>query len=475
MYDIAIIGSGITGSFIARQLCRYAASAVLIDKSCDVANATTKANSGIIHSGYDARPGTLKARLNQLGNPMFDEVCRQLCVPFKRIGSLTIALTDGQVPVLHELYSRGLTNHIPNLSLLDAGAVRAVEPNINRNAKGGLLAETAGIVDPCVLAIALAENAVDNGADIKLETKVIGIRHEKNGYLLTTNNSSIKSRYVINCGGVYAQEINELLAPSRFTINPRKGEYIVFDKKVGNLVNHVVLQCPSEKGKGVLITPTVHGNLLIGPNSQVIGDKDDASTTASGLEEICKMAAQSIEGVPIDMAIANFSGLRATPDTGDFIIEEIEGHKGFINVAGIESPGLTASPAIAEYVIELLRSSGLDLRENKNFNPFRKPVIEFMKLGSKEKDNLIKANPLYGRIICRCEHITEGEIVDVIRRNVGARSVDGVKRRIRAGMGRCQGGFCLPRVVEILARELNKDSCQILKDEQGSYILCGRT
>ncbi len=473
MYDITIIGGGVTGCFIARQLCRYDLEVVLIEKNYDVANETTKANSGIIHSGYDARPGTLKAKLNTLGNPMFDEICSELGVPLKRIGSLTIAKTDKEMGTLKKLYERGCTNGIPQLSLIDADAVRRIEPNIHHQVKGALLAETAGIIDPFCLTIALAENASDNGTEVKLETRVVGIDREKDGYLLTTDGGSIRSRYVISCAGVYAEEINDLLTPSHFKIAPRKGDYVVFDKKTGGLVNHVIFQCPSEKGKGVLVTPTVHGNLLVGPDSAVVKCKDDVSTTRSGLDEILATSAKSVEGIPVGMAITNFSGLRATPDTGDFIIEELKGHKGFINVAGIESPGLTASPAIADYVIEILKSSGLDLKTKADFNPIREPIAEFIELSDEEKSTLIKANPLYGRVICRCENITEGEIVDSIRRNVGARSVDGVKRRVRAGMGRCQGGFCAPRIIEILARELQKNACQILKDEKDSYILSG--
>ncbi len=474
MYDIAIIGGGIIGCMMARQLCRYDLKIILLDKNNDIANETTKANSGIIHSGYDPNPGTLKARLNRDGNPMFDVICRELGVLFQRNGSLTIALSDDEIVVLHRLYEQGCVNRIPGLSLLDADAVRRLEPNCHPQVRAGLLAKTAGIVDPFGLAIALAENAADHGANIILNSEVLAIDRDAMGYRLTTSQQTISTRFVINCGGVYAGQVQALLAPTRFTITPRRGEYVVFDKQAGNLVKRTIFQCPSDTSKGVLVAPTVHGNLLVGPNAEVVKDQADVSTTAAGLHEIVKAGSRSVHNIPMDLAINHFAGLRASPDTGDFIIEELDGYPGFINVAGIESPGLTAAPAIADYVIELLDSAGLELQPNQRFNPERQPVSNFMELSDREKEALIRSNPLYGRIICRCESITEAEIVESIHRSVGARTVDGVKRRVRAGMGRCQGGFCGPRIIEILARELHQDAGQILKDEQGSYLLTGQ-
>lgn len=474
MYDAVIIGGGITGCFIARRLCRFALDIVVIEKKSDVSDATTKANSGIVHSGYDAYPGSKKSELNRRGNTMFDRVCAELDVGFKRIGSLTVATDDDELATLEKLMERGRVNDIPGLSLLSASEVRRLEPHIHADVKGALYAETAGIVDPFEMAIALAENAVDNGAELMLETEVVAIEQKGDGYKLTTNNGAVEARYVINCAGVHAEEVNAMLAPPRFKITARRGEYIVFDKKAGSLVQHVIFQCPSEKGKGVLVTPTVHGNLLVGPNAEAIEDKDDLSTTPSGLKEICQAALRSVDAIPMNMAITNFSGLRATSDVGDFIIEELQSHKGFINVAGIESPGLTASPAIAEEVVEILRKSGLKLEPKASFNPERRPVVRFMELDDARKNQLIQENPCYGRIICRCENITEAEIVDAIRRNVGARSIDGVKKRIRAGMGRCQGGFCSPRIIEILARELKADFSDVSKSGNASYILTGK-
>ncbi len=473
MYDIVIIGGGITGCFIARQLSRYELKTVILEKNGDVADETTKANSGIVHSGYDAKPGTLKAELNRLGNPMFDQVCVDLDVELKRNGSLTIATSDEEVEYLRELYDRGVKNKIPQLSLISSEVIRKIEPNLHHDVRCALLAETAGVVDPFGLAIALAENAIDNGVELKLQTQVTGIKLQNGVYELQTDNGVYHAKYVINCAGVHADKINELLCPARFKITPRKGEYLVYDKKCVSLVDRVIFQCPSSKGKGVLVSPTAHGNLLVGPNSTEISDKDDVSTTPMGIEEILTVAAKSVEKLP-NLPITNFAGLRATANTNDFIIEELKTHKGFINVAGIESPGLTASPAIAEYVVNILKTSGLQLKANKSFNPKRRPLIHFMELSDEKRNELINKDRRFGRIICRCESITEGEIVDAIHRNAGARSVDGVKRRIRAGMGRCQGGFCMPRVMEILARELNRDETEILKDGKGTYITTGK-
>jgi glycerol-3-phosphate dehydrogenase len=474
MYDIGIIGAGITGSIIARQLSRFNLKIVLIEKNSDVADETTKANSGIVHSGYDAKPGTLKAELNCKGNPMFDDLCRQLDVAFERIGSLTIASNDEELFALKQLYERGLKNNVPNLSLLNKQQVKQIEPNINANVIGALLAETAGIVDPFGLAIALAENAIDNGVQLKLETEIIAINHLDSFYELKSADETIRAKYVINCAGVHADKINELLCPAIFKIIPRKGEYLIYDKKCAKAVNHVIFQCPSDKGKGVLVTPTAHGNLMIGPNALEVNDKDDNATTSLGIDEIIASASRSVEKLPANMTITNFAGLRASADKDDFIIEELNNHKGFINVAGIESPGLTASPAIAEYVINILKNSGLQLKEKSKFNPIRKPMVHFMQLADSEKNRLIEKDKTFGKIICRCESITEGEIIDAIHRSAGARSVDAVKRRVRAGMGRCQGGFCAPGIIKILARELKKNECEILKDGLGSYITTGK-
>ncbi|MBZ2173651.1 NAD(P)/FAD-dependent oxidoreductase [Schnuerera sp. xch1] len=476
MYDITIIGAGVIGNFIARELSKYKLNLTIVEKDNDVSNGTTKANSAIIHGGYDAKPGTNMAEFNSKGNPMFDKVCEELDVPFKRIGSLVLAFDDKDMKSLEELYNRSIENNIPDVEIIDGDRVVDMEPNINGDVKGALYSPTAGIIGVYELAIALAENAIDNGVDLKLNTEVKDIEKTDEGYKIFTNDGEIKSKYIINCAGVYADKINNMVAEESFKILPRRGEYYVLDKSASYITNHVIFQCPNEFGKGVLIAPTVHGNIIVGPNSQELNDdeRNQTQTSRDSLEYIKKTALKSIEKIPFNNTITNFSGIRAEPSTGDFIIEELEKAKGFINVAGIKSPGLSSAPAIAQHVVRLVQEISGGLEENLAFNPRRKMII-FSKLSKEEKAELIKKNPRYGRIICRCENITEGEIIDSIRRNAGATTVDGVKKRVRPGAGRCQGSFCGPRVMKILARELNKDMEEIVKDGNKSNILTGKT
>lgn len=476
MYDITIIGAGVIGNFIARELSKYKLNLAIVEKDNDVSNGTTKANSAIIHGGYDAKPGTNMAEFNSKGNPMFDKVCEELDVPFKRIGSLVLAFDDKDMKSLEELYNRSIENNIPDVEIIDGDRVVDMEPNINGDVKGALYSPTAGIIGVYELAIALAENAIDNGVDLKLNTEVKDIEKTDEGYKIFTNDGEIKSKYIINCAGVYADKINNMVAEESFKILPRRGEYYVLDKSASYITNHVIFQCPNEFGKGVLIAPTVHGNIIVGPDSQELNDdeRNQTQTSRDSLEYIKKTALKSIEKIPFNNTITNFSGIRAEPSTGDFIIEELEKAKGFINVAGIKSPGLSSAPAIAQHVVRLVQEISGGLEENLAFNPRRKMII-FSKLSKEEKAELIKKNPRYGRIICRCENITEGEIIDSIRRNAGATTVDGVKKRVRPGAGRCQGSFCGPRVMKILARELNKDMEEIVKDGNKSNILTGKT
>lgn len=475
MYDVAIIGAGVIGAFVARELARYELDIVLIDKENDVSNGSSKANSAIIHAGYDAKLGTDMAKFNSLGNPMFDKVCEELDVEFNRIGSFVVGFDDADMETIKELYQRGIENKVEGLEIIDGDKVREMEPNLNDSIKGALYAPTCGILSPWELTIALAENAADNGVEILLNNEVVDIKKIESGYKIITNKGEVDSKYVINCAGVYADKINNLVSKDTFVITPRKGQYFVLDKSVGDFVNTVVFQCPSKVGKGILITPTIHGNLLLGPDAEDIEDKDDVSTTGENLKYIKEIARNSSSSVPANKVITTYSGLRAEVSTGDFIIGEAKDAKGFVNVAGIKSPGLSSSPAIAEYVVGIMKNITGGLQEKDNFNPRRRRVIRFNKLSSEEKAELIKKDPRFGRVICRCENVTEGEIVDIIRRNAGATTVDGVKKRARPGTGRCQGGFCGPRVVEILARELNKDMDEIVKDRENSYILTGKT
>jgi len=475
MYDITIIGAGITGTFIARELSRYQLSVLLIDKENDVADGTTKANSAIVHAGYDAEEGTLKARLNVRGNELYEQVCKELHVPFKRIGSLVIAFNEKEMKTVRELYDRGIKNGVPQMEILDKESVLKLEKNLSEEVVGALYAKTAGIVGPWELAIALAENALENGTELLLNSPVTGIRKIEGGYCITAGDRSIESRLIINCAGLHSDDINNLVNSAYFEILPNRGEYNLFDKSVGNMVNTAVFTCPSEAGKGVVVMPTVHGNLLIGPTAEYVDSKSCFATTLDGLASVSEHARRNLKQVSLQNVITSFTGLRAKTKAQDFIIEESKESAGFFNVAGIDSPGLTSAPAIAEYVIRLIMKSMGNMETKKDFDPYRRPNIHFMELSEAEKERIIKEDPRYGRVICRCEQITEGEIVDVIKRKAGARTVDGVKRRARPGSGRCQGGFCAPRVMEILARELDIDITEVVKDRAGSFILTGKS
>jgi glycerol-3-phosphate dehydrogenase len=475
MYDVAVIGAGIIGCSISRVLSRYKINVVLIEKEADVADCTTKANSAIIHAGYDAKPGSLKAKFNALGNPMFKKLCQELDVPYKIPGSLVLAFNEEDMETINKLYEQGIINGINGMEILDREKVLDMEPRVSREVMGGLYAATCGIVGPWELAIAQAENAAENGVEILLNSEVKDIKKQETVYSIITSDRIIDVRYIINCAGLHADRINNMVAAESFKISPRRGEYNIFDKSVGDIVNTVVFPCPSKLGKGILVSPTVHGNLLIGPNAEDIYDKEAFETTSEGLQFIKEGAERSVPNLPYNAIITSFSGLRARCERDDFIIEEAIDAKGFINVAGIESPGLTSSPAIAEYVVELLKDICGGLEEKKNYKSVRRRMTRFNELSEAERKELIKRDSRYGRIICRCETVTEGEIVDAIHRKVGATTVDGVKRRVRPGSGRCQGGFCGPRVMEILARELNKDINEVVKDSKGSFILDHRT
>lgn len=475
MYDIAIIGAGIMGTFIGRELSRYNLKIVLLEKDNDVSNGTTKANSAIIHAGYDAEAGSNKGKFNALGNPMFDKVCEELYVPFKRVGSLVVAFNEEDMNTLKDLYNNGIELGIPGMEIINEDKVREMEPNLSDEIVGALYAPTAGIVSPYELAIALAENAVENGVELRLNNEVLDIKRNKDGYKIVTNEGELAAKYIVNCAGVYADKINNMVASQGFTITPRRGQYYLLDKSAGRTVTRVIFQCPTPMGKGVLITPTVHGNILVGPDSEDIEDKELTETTADRMAYVRESANKACAKIPFNKVITSFSGLRAEASGGDFIIEESNEAKGFINVAGTKSPGLSAAPAIAKYVVELIENMVGNLQEKADFNPRRREVIRFDELSDEEKAEVIKKDWRYGRIICRCENITEGEIVDIIHRKVGATTVDGIKRRARPGMGRCQGGFCGPRVMEILARELGKDISEIVKNSKQSYIITGET
>ena len=475
MYDIAVIGAGITGSAIARELSKYNLKTVVIEKGLEVCQGTTKANSAIVHGGFDAKEGSLKAKLNVEGNSLYKDLCEELNVEFKQTGSLVLAFDDKDVKHIKELYNRGIKNNARGLKILNKEEVLKIEPNVNQNVVSALLCESAGIVCPFNLNIALMENAITNGVELNLESEVIGINKEDEVFIIKINNKEdIRAKYVINAAGVYADKLNNMIGGDEYFIIPRKGEYKVLDKSEGKMVNHVLFQCPTSKGKGTLVTQTVHGNLLVGPNATVVNDCEDITTSRIGINEIVTDSKKSIENIDFRKTITSFAGLRATPNTGDFMIFASQKCKNFINVGGIESPGLASAPAVAKYVLNILKEEGLKLYENRSFNPIRKRNKPFIHMTKEEREEVVKNDERYRRIICRCESVTEGEIVDAINSPCGARTVDGVKRRVRPGMGRCQGGFCGPKVIEILARELNIEIEDVQKDYNGSKTVVGK-
>lgn len=473
-YDVAVVGAGVIGSLIARELCRYNIKVALVEKNSDMATGTSKANSAIVHAGFDAKPGTLKSKLNVKGTALMPELCKTLGVPFKPIGSLVVAFSDEEVETLNELLERGNKNGVPGLEIYDATKLRDAEPYISDKAKAALWAPSAGIVCPYELTIAAAENAVINGAEFIRNFEVKKIDFDGKEFTVSNGSNEFRTRYIINAAGVYCDEIAALIGDDSIHTIPRKGEYMLCDKSVGHLANHTIFQCPSKMGKGILVTPTVDGNLLLGPSALDIEDKEDSATTADALSTILSTAQKSVPCLTTREVITSFAGLRAHCTRDDFIIEPSEINSQFINVAGIESPGLSSAPAIAEYVRDILL--GFEKFEEKSdFNPIRKEPVRFRHMTNEERKTLIKKNPAYGQIICRCETITEGEILDAIHAPAGAIDVDGVKRRTRAGMGRCQGGFCGSKVVEILARELGVEINEITKFGGNSKILYERT
>ncbi len=473
-YDVAVVGAGVIGSLIARELSRYNLKIALVEKCNDMAMGTSKANSAIVHAGFDAKPGSLKAKLNVEGTALMPELCKTLSVPFKPVGSLVVAFSDEEVKTLSELLERGNINGVPGLEIYDKSKLKEAEPNISDEAKAALWAPSAGIVCPYELTIAAAENAVVNGADFIRNFEVEKIDFDGEKFTVSSNDKNITAKYIINAAGVYCDEIAALIGDTSIHTMPRKGEYMLCDKSVGTLANHTIFQCPSKMGKGILVTPTVDGNLLLGPSALDIEDKNDVTTSAATLTEILEIAKKSVPCLTTREVITSFAGLRAHCDRDDFIIEPSEKNAQFINVAGIESPGLSSAPAIALYVKDIIINA-MPADEKKDFIPEREEPVRFRHLSNEERKALIEKNPAYGRIVCRCETITEGEILDAINAPAGARDVDGVKRRTRAGMGRCQGGFCGSKVVELLARELGVEINEITKFGGNSKILYERT
>ncbi|MCI9437227.1 MAG: NAD(P)/FAD-dependent oxidoreductase [Lachnospiraceae bacterium] len=479
MYDIAIIGAGITGGMLARTLAAYDLKICILEKENDVAMGATRANSGIVHAGYDAEEGSLKAKLNVRGSEMMETVARELGVPYRNNGSMVIGFNEDDRKVVEQLYRRGIKNGVKNLRILTGEEARRLEPNLSEDVVCALYAPSCAIICPYELAIAAVGNAMDNGAELLLNFEVQGIEKKEEYYEIVSGTREpecprkVQARYVVNAAGVYSDEIAKLAGDHTIQIHPRRGEYLLLDKTCGSLVSHTIFRTPSPKGKGILITPTVDGNLLLGPTSVDREDKEDTATTAEGIARIMEQAGENVRNIPFQKVITSFSGLRAAGNTGDFIITS---HRpGFINAAGIESPGLTAAPAIAEYITDMLKDQGLKMEARADYQPIRKPVYAFREASVEEKNEMIRKDKAYGRVVCRCETVTEGEILAAIHTNPPARDLDGIKRRTRAQMGRCQGGFCMPHIAELLARELGIPCETVTKSGPGSEISMGRT
>ena len=478
-YDVAVIGAGVCGAMITREMSKLDLKVILLEKCNDVAMGTSKANSAIVHAGFDAEPGTLKAKLNVQGASLMAYYCNKLHVPYKNIGSLVVAYSWDDMKTLDELFERGFANGVPNMDIISQERLREMEPYISEEAVGALWAPTAGIVSPYELTIACVENAVLNGARVRRNSGVFDIEYKDGLFSLSTASGVVKAKYVINCAGVFADQIAKMIGDTSFRIIPRKGEYYLLDKSEQKMVSHVLFHCPSKMGKGILVTPTVHGNVLMGPTAIDLDfdSKLDLDTTIEGLNIVKEDVKTVIPTLSTRNCITSFAGLRAHIDSehADFLIAPSKANEHFINVAGIESPGLTAAPAIARYVANTFKEIAPQYPRKEQFRTDRPAPIHVNELTDEERRTLVEKDKRYGRIICRCEGVTEGEIIDAIKAPCGARDVDGVKRRTRAGMGRCQGGFCGSKVVEILARELGEDMNQITKFGNESRILYNRT
>ena len=474
MYDVAIIGCGIIGAAAAYELSRYHLSIAILEKENDVACGATKANSAVVHAGYDPEPGTLMAKLNVRGNILIRQLCAKLDVPFQQCGSFVLAFSKEDASFLETLLRRGRINGVPGLAIIGGDELREAEPFVSGEAAAALYAPSAGIVSPWELTLALAETAVRNGAELFLESAVEGIRATENGFSLLTGKGAVEARYILNASGAHADQIHDMIAEPAYRIIPDRGEYYLLDKNEAGRVRHVVFPCPDKHGKGTLIAPTVHGNVIVGPNNEPPRFPGDTATTAAGLAEVARRARRLIPSVALHGSIRHFAGVRAASSEPDFIIAEAKGTPGFIDLAGIKSPGLTAAPAVAEIAAALLEQSGLALEPKAGFFCERSR-LRFAELPPGGKAAAVRQDRAFGRVICRCETVTEGEILAALRGPIPPRSVDGVKRRTGAGMGRCQGGFCGPRVLALLAREQGLSPLAIPQDAQGSVLLTGET
>jgi glycerol-3-phosphate dehydrogenase len=471
-FNVAIIGGGIIGTSIARDLSQYDISVILIEKEIEASFGTSKANSGIIHSGIHDDPNTLKGKLCVQGNAMWDKLSKELKVPFKRVGEILVARTDEDIPVLQEMLKNAKSRGIP-AEIVEGDRLRKLEPNLSKNIRFGLLAPTAGVIPPYEMTYALLENAIQNDVFCLLESKVTGIKQKGSEFAINAGRLQVQADYIVNAAGVYADEVAAMVGANSFKINPRKGEEYLLDKRLDNINNHIIFPTPTRTSKGILVIKTIEGSTMIGPTADDITDKEDTSTSAEGLKKILDFVSTMVPGINKNDIIASFAGIRPVSDTNDFIIEASKMVPNFINAAGIQSPGLTAAPAIAIMVTDILRTSGLKMNKKKDFIKYDKPHRRLTLVSNKEKELLYGLNNNFGNIICRCETVSEAEVVGAIEN--GARTVDGVKLRTRAGMGRCQAGFCLHHVMKILARELDLPEETITKRGGNSFIAKKRT
>ncbi|HHD2716992.1 TPA: NAD(P)/FAD-dependent oxidoreductase [Clostridium perfringens] len=468
MRDIIVIGAGVVGCSIARELSKYNLDVLVVEKNSDVSEGISKGNSGIVHAGYNEKIGTLKAKLNIEGNKIFDDLSRDLQFPFKRNGAFILAFLDEDMNILESLKENGEKLGVEGLEILTREEALNIEPNLNKEIVGVLNVKTSGIVSPYEMTIALAENAAENGVEFKLNSKVTNIEKISEGYKVTLNNKELVSgKLIINASGLEGAFLNNLVSMSKREINPVKGEYCLFDKVAGAMINKTLFQVPNKLSKGVLVTPTAEGNLLVGPNAV---EGKTLETSREGIDEILDKSKKSLEELPVARILNTFSGIRPKTKEGDFIIEEVEDAKNFINVIGIDSPGLTAAPAIGVYVVNMIKER-LDLVEKKNFKKTREKIVRFAELSLEEKNKLIKEKPAYGHMVCKCEFVTEGEIVEAIHRPIKALTVDAIKRRTRASMGGCQGVGCTLPISKILSRELGIDISDINKNSEGSPVI----
>lgn len=468
MRDIIVIGAGVVGCSIARELSKYNLDVLVVEKNSDVSEGISKGNSGIVHAGYNEKIGTLKAKLNIEGNKIFDDLSRNLQFPFKRNGAFILAFSDEEMKTLESLKENGEKLGVEGLEILTREEALNIEPNLNKEIVGVLNVKTSGIVSPYEMTIALAENAAENGVEFKLNSKVTSIEKISEGYKVTLNNKELVSgKLIINASGLEGAFLNNLVSMSKREINPVKGEYCLFDKVAGAMINKTLFQVPNKLSKGVLVTPTAEGNLLVGPNAV---EGKTLETSREGIDEILDKSKKSLEELPVARILNTFSGIRPKTKGGDFIIEEVEDAKNFINVIGIDSPGLTAAPAIGVYVVNMIKER-LDLVEKKNFKKTREKIVRFAELSLEEKNKLIKEKPAYGHMVCKCEFVTEGEIVEAIHRPIKALTVDAIKRRTRASMGGCQGIGCTLPISKILSRELGIDISDINKNSEGSPVI----